>query len=228
MEAVARLLAPDGSLWLLVNHEWSDRLRLAMENTGFHWRQAITWYETFGVNGVGKFNRCSRPLLWMTRHRRVVVVNADVPQVRRPSDRLKKYRDSRANPAGKLLDHDWIIPRVAERTASRSRTPRGQFGVLDGAPGCIVPAGHWMWFGPQGPGCRPVQRIGHDRNGRTACTEIGRRFVGIEASWRFAGLARLRLARAGTLGRIPPKSHALRLASRAMITSVAMPRGPAT
>jgi site-specific DNA-methyltransferase (adenine-specific) len=43
IEAAARLLTGDGSLWLLVNHEWSARLRIAMEDTGLHHRQTVTW-----------------------------------------------------------------------------------------------------------------------------------------------------------------------------------------
>jgi DNA modification methylase len=104
IEDATRLLTPDGSMWLLVNHEWSARLRIAMEDVGLHHRQTIVWYETFGVNCTGKFNRCSRPLPHMTRHRRRFAFNGRAPEIRRPSDRQSKYRDRWAAPAGKLLD----------------------------------------------------------------------------------------------------------------------------
>ena len=67
IQAAVRLLAPDGSLWLINDHRWSARLQIAMEAAGLHRRQTITWYETFGVNCTHQFNRCSRPLLCLAR-----------------------------------------------------------------------------------------------------------------------------------------------------------------
>src|SRR5262245_19044831 len=75
IRAAARLLTPDGSMWVLINHEESPHVRLLLEGAGLHQRQTITWYETFGVNCTGKFNRCSRPLFHMTKHQRRFVFN---------------------------------------------------------------------------------------------------------------------------------------------------------
>jgi hypothetical protein len=82
-----------------------------MEDAGLSHRQTITWYETFGVNCTMKFNRCSRPLLWMVRNPRRFMF--DPSAVRTSSARLGKYRDKRANLAGKILDDVWTIPRLA-------------------------------------------------------------------------------------------------------------------
>ena len=61
-----------------------------MEDSGLHHRQTITWYETFGANCTGKFNRCSRPLLWMVRDPRRFVFRPEAPKIRRASDRQVK------------------------------------------------------------------------------------------------------------------------------------------
>jgi hypothetical protein len=94
-----------------------------MEDAGLHRRQTIIWYETFGVNCTHMFNSCTRPLLWMVKHPKRFVFNADAPQIRRPSDRLTKYNDRRACPRGKLLDDVWTIPRVCGTFRERLPVP---------------------------------------------------------------------------------------------------------
>lgn len=190
IEAAARLLAPDGSMWLLVNHEWSARLRIAMEDAGLHHRQTITWYETFGVNCTGKFNRCSRPLLWMVRDPRRLVFNADAPAIRRPSDRLAKHRDRRANPAGKLLDDVWAIPRLAMTHAERIKAPDGRSAFPTQLP--LELLRRVVACAPE-PGDLVLDPFSGSATTGAACIGLGRRFVEIEVSERFAGLARRRL-----------------------------------
>lgn len=120
LKAAVRLLTPDGSLWLLVSHEWAWQLVPIAMSAGLHVRQFLTWYETFGVNCTRKFNRCSRPLLWLVQNPNRFVFN-DCPEIRRPSDRQTKYNDKRANPDGKLLDDVWVVPRVAGTHGERIR-----------------------------------------------------------------------------------------------------------
>jgi site-specific DNA-methyltransferase (adenine-specific) len=177
------LLTPDGSLWLLVNHEWAWKLVPCALKAGLHLRQWITWYETFGVNCTRKFNRCSRPLLWFTRHPRRFVFHA-CPEVRRPSDRQTKYNDARANPAGKLLDDVWMIPRLAG--THRERIPgfptQLPIKLLQPIIGCASDPGDLVLDPFSGSGTTGV-----------VCTEFGRQFIGIEGSDYFAERARMRL-----------------------------------
>jgi site-specific DNA-methyltransferase (adenine-specific) len=186
IQAAARLLTPDGSLWLINDHRWSARLQIAMEDAGLQRRQTITWYETFGVNTTKMFNRCSRPLLWMVRDPKRFVFNADAPQIRRPSDRLTKYRDKRANPAGKLLDDVWIISRVAGTFRERIKGVPTQLPVelLRRVVACA-----------SSPGDLVIDPFAGSGTTGAACIELNRRFLGVEKSERWAGLAEERLTR---------------------------------
>jgi site-specific DNA-methyltransferase (adenine-specific) len=181
--AAVRLLTPDGSMWLLCNHENSARLQLALEDAGLHHRQTITWYETFGVNCTRKFNRCSRPLLWMVRDPRHFVFNDDA--VRTRSARLAKYNDRRANPAGKILDDVWIIPRVAGTHRERISDFPTQLPVelLRRVVGCASNLDDLVIDPFSGSGT----------TGR-ACIALGREFIGIEKSGAFAERSRQLLA----------------------------------
>ena len=92
-------------------------MRIEVE-AGLYHRQTIIWYETFGVCCTGKFNRCTRPLLWFVKNPRHFVFR-DCPDIRCPSDWQLKYKDKRANPRGKLWNDLWQIPRVAGTHAER-------------------------------------------------------------------------------------------------------------
>src|SRR5262245_3929367 len=90
-----RLLRADGSLWLLVNHRYGDKLRGLAEGAGLHWWGTITWYESFGKNRTDQFNPCSRPIYVLRKDPKHFRFNAMAPEIRRPSDRLAKYNDKR-------------------------------------------------------------------------------------------------------------------------------------
>ena len=135
IEAATRLLTPDGLLWLLVNHEWSARLRIRHGG-----RRAAPPPDDHLVRDIwgelpGKFNRRSRPLLWMVPDPRRHVFHAEAPEIRRPSDRQAKYRDKRANTAGKLLDDVWMIPRLAGTDRERTGGSRRSFRSSCDPPG---------------------------------------------------------------------------------------------
>lgn len=98
-----RVLTDDGSLWVMISDEYADHFGILLREAGLHRRSWIKWYETFGVNCVNNFNRCSRHIFYCVKHPRRFVFNADA--VSRPSDRQTKYADSRANPHGKLWDN---------------------------------------------------------------------------------------------------------------------------
>jgi hypothetical protein len=69
--AAAGLLTPDGSLWLVVNREWSARLQLAMEDagsTGDPSRRRPPWPVTSVVPSESLSSRRVRPA--RTGHRR--------------------------------------------------------------------------------------------------------------------------------------------------------------
>jgi site-specific DNA-methyltransferase (adenine-specific) len=182
MEAAAQVLTPDGSLWLLCNHEWSARLQLALEGAGLHHRQTVIWYETFGVNCTRKFNRCSRPLLWMVRDPRRFVFHADAVRTRSARQDLG---DRRANPAGKILDDVWTIPRIAGSHDERIEGFPTQLPLelLRRVVGCASDPDDLVVDPFNGSGTTGV-----------ACVASGRRYLGIEQSASYAARARQRLA----------------------------------
>jgi site-specific DNA-methyltransferase (adenine-specific) len=180
--AAVKTLAPEGSMWLLVHHRYSHHLRLMMENAGLHWRQTITWYETFGVCCKRKFGLCSRPLFWMVRDPKRFTFNDDA--VRVPSARQTEYNDIRANPAGKIMDDVWKIPRVAgtfhERiTGVPTQVPLELFRRVVGCS--------------SNPDDRVLDPFSGSGTTGAVCVEMGRRFLGIELSPDFAVLSRRRL-----------------------------------
>jgi len=183
LEAAVRLLTPDGSLWLVISHEWDWQLIPLAIKAGFNFRQRITWYESFGVNCTGKFNRCSRAVLWFVRDPGRFVFN-DCPAIRRPSDRQKKYHDKRANPEGKLWDDVWIIPRLAGTHGEWLQGFPTQLPIRLLRP--IVACA-------SDPGDMVLDPFAGSATSGAAAVETSGRYIGIERGERFASRAKKRL-----------------------------------
>src|SRR4051794_21322407 len=78
MAAAARLLAPDGSMWVMSDPRWAGRFQCILEDlVGLHYRETIIWHETFGVYCEGKFGRDHRPVFRFTKHPRLQVFHPD-------------------------------------------------------------------------------------------------------------------------------------------------------
>jgi DNA modification methylase len=186
IEAATNLLAPDGSFWLLINDEWADEVGVLLRGAGLHRRAWIKWYESFGVNASNNFNRCSRHLFYCVKDARNFVFNPDA--VSRPSDRQVKYGDGRADPGGKLWDDVWginpPIPRLVGNAAERIPDFPTQLplSLLLPIVGCASE-----------PGDLVVDPFNGSGTTGEASLRLGRRYLGIEKSSRFVGLARMRL-----------------------------------
>lgn len=188
-----RLLTPDGSLWLMINDEYADYFGIMLGEAGLHRRAWIKWYETFGVNCTNNFNRCSRHIFYCVKDANRFVFNREA--VCRPSDRQTKYDDDRADPAGKIWDNVWRIPRLVG--TSKERIP----GFPTQLPLELV---------------RPIVECASLPNdivldpfsgsGTTgaAAIETGRAFIGIEQNPTYAEQSRLRLRATQTRSRDVP------------------------
>jgi site-specific DNA-methyltransferase (adenine-specific) len=218
MREVHRLLTPDGSFVLVINHENGWKLcSEAVEGVGFRLHQVITWLETFGVNYTNMFNKTTIPIFWFAKGEKVAF-NREA--VTRPSDRLLKYHDRRANPAGKCFDDAWLylppcepadggdlwrVPRLPGN--ARERLPEARIKGVDGGTRQL-PQLPLKLLTPivacfSDPGDLVLDpHVGTGTTG-AACLPLGRRFVGIELSPETAAIARDRLDRttAGLLGR---------------------------
>jgi site-specific DNA-methyltransferase (adenine-specific) len=186
MTECARLLAPDGSLWVLIGPQYAAHFDLLLQEVGLHLRGRIVWHETFGQNCADNFNKCHRCLLYAVKDPGRFVFHADA--VTRPSDRQAIYGDKRADPGGKLWDDVWgvnpPIPRLTGTCAGRLPDFPTQLplALLRPIVGCASDPGDLVLD----PFC------GSATTGVAAVTS-GRRFLGIERNPEFARLARLRL-----------------------------------
>ncbi len=183
IDRCAGSLTPDGSLWVLISDEWADHFGIMLADVGLHRRNWIKWYETFGVNCTRKFNRTSRHLFHYVRDPKNFVFNREA--VSRPSDRQAKYGDKRANPAGKVWDDVWQIPRVAGTHGERIKEFPTQLplALLRPIVGCA-----------SDPGDLVLDPFSGSATTGVAAIELGRRFLGIETSKKYCGLAEERLA----------------------------------
>jgi DNA modification methylase len=186
IDAAAKLLAPDGSMWVLINDEWADLFGVMLRDAGLHRRSWIKWYESFGINNTGNFNRCSRHLFYCVKDPKRFVFHGDA--VSRPSDRQLKYQDKRADPGGKLWDNVWginpPIPRLVDNHAERLPDFPTQLPLALLLPivGCASDPGDLVLDPFNGSGTTGAAAI-----------RLGRRYRGIEKSPQFASMARLRL-----------------------------------
>jgi DNA modification methylase len=173
-------LTVDGSLWLLISRGWGHRIAYQAlhgpraQAIGLHLCQPLAWFETFGVNFRGKFNRCTRDLLWFTKHKEKFVFN-DCPEIHRKSD-------------GERLADVWgidpPIPRVAGTHAERVQ------GVPTQLPLRLLRP---ILAGASDPGDLVVDPFAGSGTTGVVCIETGRRYIGVELSETFASLARNRL-----------------------------------
>jgi DNA modification methylase len=185
ISAAAATLASDGSMLLLNSWEWADQSGRLLKAAGLHVRQWVIWYETIGVNCTTKYNRTSRPLLWCVRDPKRFTFNRE--SVTRPSDRLTKYNDKRANPAGKVWDDVWKIPRLAGTHRERIKGFPTQLPLALLLP--IVGA-------HSNPDDLVLDPFSGSGTTGAACVESGRRFLGSELSTDYAERSRQRLASA--------------------------------
>jgi DNA modification methylase len=175
-------LTDDGSLWLMTCDEVAAESCLILKDLGFNIRNWIKWYETFGVNCSGKFNRTSRHIFYATMHKRAMVWNAE--PVSRPSDRQTKYNDKRAATGGKIWDDVWQIPRLTGTCEERIPTFPTQLplALVEPIVLCASEPGDLVLDPFNGSGTTGVASV---RNGR--------KYIGIDKSEAFIDLAQKRL-----------------------------------
>jgi len=185
--AAARALAPDGAMWVICGQEYAGDHQIAMRDAGLHWRNTVTWVETFGVNCRRKFNRTSRPMHYFTKHRTRFTFNVDELRTR---SRRQEIGDKRANPAGKVLDDVWTVSRVCGTFHERVKTVPTQL------PLALV---RRIVKGVSRPDDLVLDPFTGSGTTGVVCVETGRRFQGIELRPEFAEIARRRIDEAADL-----------------------------
>lgn len=182
----ARVLADEGSMVVICGQEYAGDHQIAMREAGLHWRNTVTWHETFGVWCRRKFARTSRPCLYFTKHPRRFAFNASELLTDSARGRLG---DRRAPPGGKkILGDVWQIARVC-----------GTFGErVDGVP-TQLPAELVRRFvlGLSSPGDLVIDPFAGSGTTGAVAVEHGRMFLGFELRERFAEIARERIRSVG-------------------------------
>ncbi len=111
VEAVQRVLKPDGTFWLAIGDEFAAELKvLCTRDLDFHCRSWVIWFYTFGVHCKHKFTRSHAHLFYFVKDPKEFTFNDQ--DVRVPSARELVYGDKRANPQGRLPDDTWMMTPV--------------------------------------------------------------------------------------------------------------------
>jgi len=132
MRQVYRVLKPTGTFWLAIGDEYAAELCVLAKQIGFVRRSWVIWYYTFGVNIPKNFSRSHTHLFYFVKDPNNFVFNDDEPACKVQSKRQLIYRDTRANPYGRLPDNTWsfydsawTFPRIAGTHKQRNDAEHG-------------------------------------------------------------------------------------------------------
>lgn len=140
---VYRVLKSSGTFWLAIGDEYAAELKIEAQKLGFHCRNWVVWYYTFGVHCKNKFTRSHAHLFYFVKDPVLFTFNFDGIAV--PSARQLVYGDKRANPKGRTPDDTWILrPQDCDGFGAEEDTwyvPRvaGTFKERAGFHGCQMP-----------------------------------------------------------------------------------------
>lgn len=223
IEAVSRVLKPDGAFWLAIGDEFAAELKvLCTRELGpelrLHCRNWVIWYYTFGVHCTQKFTRSHAHLFYFVKDPKKFTFNSQ--DVRVPSARELVYGDKRADPRGRLPDDTWMMtpvlpPEVPTRDGFILRPQdipdrfppdgdtwyfsrvAGTFNERQGFHGCQMPE---QLLGRiiracSNEGDLVLDPFGGSGTTLAAAKKLGRRFIGFELSKGYAKQIRARLSR---------------------------------
>ncbi|MGN6544117.1 MAG: DNA-methyltransferase [Aureliella sp.] len=201
MGQVYRVLKPTGTFWLAIGDEYAAELKIEAQKLGFHCRNWVVWYYTFGVHSKNKFTRSHAHLFYFVKDPAQFTFNFSAIAV--PSARQLVYQDRRANPAGRSPDDTWILrPQdCPDGFGSDEDTwyfPRvaGTFKERAGFHGCQMPE---QLLGRIIRACSNEDEIVLDPFSGSSTSvavakKLGRRFLSFELSAEYQRLGMQRLA----------------------------------
>ena len=219
LKAVARVLKPTGAFFLAIGDEFVAEHKVRLDKLGLTMRNWIVWHYTVGVHCTKKFSRSHAHILYYVADPKRYTFNAD--EIRVPSARQTTYADRRANPKGKLPDDTWVLrPQEDERlfpaesdTWYVSRVC-GTFKERVNHP-CQMPEAllERIIRVASSPGDLVLDPFAGSGTTLAAAHKLGRKWLGIELSEKYADQVRQRLAGAAV-------STRRRRESRSMLTDV--------
>ncbi len=199
MGEVYRVLKDDGAFWLAIGDDYAAELKIEAKKLGFHMRNWVVWYYTFGVHCKAKFTRSHTHLFYFVKNAEKFTFNFD--QVAVPSARQLVYNDRRANPKGRTPDDTWILrPQDCEGFADGEDTwyfPRiaGTHKQRAGFHTCQMPE---QLLGRiirccSHPGELVVDPFSGSSTTLTVAKKLGRQYFGFELSEEYAKLGTQRI-----------------------------------
>ena len=208
MAEVLRVLKPAGTFWLAIGDEYAAELKVAAKQLGFHTRNWVVWYYTFGVHCKAKFTRSHAHLFYFVKDKKNFTFN--FPEIAVPSARQLVYNDKRGNPAGRTPDDTWILrPQDCEGFSSEEDTwyfPRvaGTFKERAGFHGCQMPE---QLLGRiiracSNPGEAVLDPFTGSATTLVVAKKLEREFIGFELSEEYAKLAGARIEAASSGDRL--------------------------
>jgi site-specific DNA-methyltransferase (adenine-specific) len=218
MEAVYRVLKPNGTFWLAIGDEYAAELKVACTaELGLYCRSWVIWFYTFGVHCKHKFTRSHAHLFHFVKDPDQFTFNS--LDIRVPSARELVYGDKRADPNGRVPDDTWMMtpvlpPDVATRDGFILRPQdiperfppdsdtwyfsrvAGTFAERRGWHGCQMPE---QLLGRIIRACSNEDDLVLDPFGGSGTTlavakKLSRRFIGFELSSEYAAKIEQRLA----------------------------------
>jgi DNA modification methylase len=201
LAAVRRVLSPTGSLFVAIGDEYAAEHKVRLDALGLTLRNWIVWHYTFGVSCKKKFNRSHAHIFYYVADPKRFTFNPD--GVRVPSARMTTYADRRANPVGKLPDDTWVLrpQETDDHFQPESDTwylPRvcGTFKERTGHP-CQMPEAvlDRIIRVASNPGDVVLDPFAGSGTTLAVAKKLGRRYLGIELSERYADGIRQRLQR---------------------------------
>lgn len=234
MGEILRVLKADGTFWLAIGDEYAAELKVAAKQLGFHTRNWVVWYYTFGVNCKAKFTRSHAHLFYFVKNPKKFTFNFSDVAV--PSARQLVYNDKRSNPAGRTPDDTWILrPQDCDGFSSEEDTwyfPRvaGTFKERAGFHGCQMPE---QLLGRIIRACSNPGEVVIDPFTGSATTlavakKLGREYFGFELSEDYAKLASERVANASSGDRLEGAEEPRVSAPSTQAARSKQPKKPAT
>lgn len=179
---IGRLLKNNGAIYIAIGDEFAAEINIILKRAGFHFRNWIIWYYTFGQNQRKKFNRAHTHILYFVKDKNQFTFNDK--NIRIPSARQLIYKDKRANPIGKIPDDVWQFSRVCG--TFKERIEKHPCQMPEDLLKLIIKASsneEDLILDPfLGSGTTAV-----------ACKELGRKYIGIEISPEYCEIARRRV-----------------------------------
>jgi site-specific DNA-methyltransferase (adenine-specific) len=184
LKTAAELLAPNGSLFIMVPDLWADHVGVMLRNPALALtrRGWIIWHETFGQNQSNNFNKTHRHIFYCVRDPKKCTFIEAAVMVESARQRLG---DKRAAKGGKIMDDVWLdIPRLVDN--AKERVP----GVPTQLPLVLMER---IVAVASKPGDLVVDPFCGSGTTAVACLNLGRRCITFEKNIKTAEIASTRL-----------------------------------